>query len=39
MKIGVIIYIADSEKMKDNFDVEKAIKALDLKADKVEVVS
>ena len=39
MKTGVIVYIAGSKEMGDDFDVEQAIKKLNLEADSVEVVS
>jgi len=39
MKIGVIVYIAGSEWMEDDFDVERAVTRLNLKADRVEIVS
>jgi hypothetical protein len=39
MKTGTIIYIAGSEKIEEDFDVEQAIKKLNLTSDKVEVVS
>lgn len=39
MKIGVIVYVAGSERMEDDFDVERAVTKLNLKADRVEIVS
>jgi len=39
MQTGVIVYIVDAEVMGDDFDIDQAIKRLDLKADRVEVVS
>ncbi len=39
MKTGIIVYIADAEGMGDDFDIERAIQRLDLKADGIEVVS
>lgn len=39
MKTGAIIYITGSKEMGDDFDVEQALKKMNLKADRVEVVS
>lgn len=39
MKIGAIVYIAGSERMEDDFDVERAVARLNLWADRVEIVS
>jgi hypothetical protein len=39
MKIGAIVYIAGSERIKDDFDPEKAVERLNLKTDRVEIVS
>ena len=39
MKTGVVLYIAGSEKVNDDFDFENAIKKLEIKADMIEVVS
>ena len=39
MKTGAIVYVAGSEKMKDDFDGERAVRRLNLKADRIEVVS
>jgi len=39
MKKGAIVYIAGGERMEDDFDVEQAVKRLNIKADRVEVVS
>ncbi|MBW1679380.1 MAG: hypothetical protein JRJ08_04435, partial [Deltaproteobacteria bacterium] len=39
MKTGAIVYVAGSEKMKDDFDVERAVRRLNLKADRIEVVT
>jgi hypothetical protein len=39
MKIGAIVYIAGSERIEDDFDLEKAVKRLNLKTDRVEIVS
>ncbi len=38
MKNGVIVYVAGSERMRKDFDPEKAVKGLDIKADQIEVV-
>ena len=39
MKKGAIVYIAGGERMGDDFDLEQAVKRLNIKADRVEVVS
>jgi len=39
MKTGAIVYIAGAEEMGDDFDIKQAVKRLNLKADRVEVVS
>jgi len=39
MKIGAIVYIAGSERIEDDFDLEKAVERLNLKTDRVEIVS
>ncbi|MDY6862238.1 MAG: hypothetical protein SV062_04525 [Thermodesulfobacteriota bacterium] len=39
MKTGIIIYIAGSHKIRDDFDIEFAVKKLNIRADRIEVVS
>ncbi len=39
MKTGVIVYVVGGEGLYDNLDMEVVVKRLDLKADKVEIVS
>ena len=39
MKTGVIVYVVGGERLYDNLDMEVIVKRLDLKADKVEIVS
>ncbi len=39
MKTGVIVYVVGGERLYDNLDMEVVVKRLDLKADKVEIVS
>ena len=39
MKTGAIVYIAGGEDLGTEFDLEQAVKRLDLIADRVEVVS
>ena len=39
MKIGAIVYITVNEWMEDDFDVERAVTRLNLKADRIEIVS
>ncbi len=39
MKTGIILYVAGGDRIEDDFDVEKAVANLNLKADKVELVS
>ena len=38
MKKGVIVYVAGSAEMQEDFDPEKAVRGLNLEADGVEVV-
>ena len=39
MKTGVIVYVVGGKGLYDNLDMEVVVKRLDLKADKVEIVS
>jgi len=39
MKTGVIVYVVGGEGIYDNLDMEVAVRRLDLKADRVEIVS
>ena len=39
MKTGVIVYVVGGEGLYDNLEMEVAVRRLDLKADRVEIVS
>jgi 3-mercaptopyruvate sulfurtransferase SseA len=39
MKTGVIVYVVGGEGLYDDLDMEKAVKKLNINADRVEVVS
>ena len=39
MKTGIIVYVVGGETFYDNLDMEAAVRRLDLKADRVEIVS
>lgn len=39
MKTGVIVYVTGNEELDDQIDFEQAARSLNLKADRVEVVS
>ena len=39
MKTGAIVYIVKGDNLEKDFDVEDAVRHLDIKADRIEVVS
>ena len=39
MKTGAIVYIVGGERLGDNFNVQDALKTMNIKADRVEVVA
>jgi len=39
MKTGAIVYVLGKENQNENFDLEEAVRSLNIKADRVEIVS